>query len=434
VKREPLVIAFVVLCSSSWSAWSQESKPGESRPASYDLRISGAARAVIVEVSGSAKGKMSVKRGATEIVQTVDSKGRARWLDEVADTSAKKLVDRRTFLEAQVTDQGLIKDPGYEGLTIVFTTEEGKTNVATEGGRRILAEDLLGFRQQAGATALWAKLPENIEIGAKFPFEGRSFIATLMNADGEIKEVEGQLALDRVDSSQNRAYVSGSVGFKEEVNKQGARFVATYKGALLKLEIDLTNHELVQVVFMGTAKLSGLGELEGAVRGEVDVDTKASTKKTEGVASLKNRKPSFRENTHVFSGVEFKLPSCWLSLPNDKPGITSLVDSRVEKDLVIEVARISDKSDPSSEEFIKAFTEALRKEEPKAKVQKAQFPIGKGITFESAAKDSGGLVRGCVVPVGDELARARIVGPPDAVKKGESDFKVLTNSLKKAKP
>jgi len=283
-----------------------------------------------------------------------------------------------------------------------------------------------------GAVGLRTKLPKDVAVGDRVPFDGDSLLATLIGSSGPISGIDGDLVLDHVDPVARRAFLTGTIGFTEEVDKKGVRFAAKYR-VTLSLEVDLESHDVVRTALSGRAAVSGLGQLEGALSGEVDVDSKATTKPATDVAAAKSRKPTFRENHHRMFGMEFKLPSCWLLFDEKVKGVKMFFDSRVEPDLMLEVALIAEKADPGSDEFVKAFGDLLRKEDPKAKAQKASFPIGKGLTFERTV-DKGRVVRGCAVPLGDEMVRARLIGMPDAVRKVESEFKAMQTSMRKAKP
>jgi hypothetical protein len=431
-----LIFAGLVVTTASLA---QDSRPGESRPASqpgtFDLRPSGAARAILVERTQTAKGKITVKKGATETTQTMDSKTRFRWIDEVGDLDnykEKGVEDRRTFLEAQRTENGLAQDPGLEGVTLLITAKGDDTKVKAEGSRRLLNEELRKQLRQASATGLFLAGKKDVPLGGSYPFESQAFLNTLIDVDGKITGLQGDLTLARVDAPASRAIVSGTLGFSEEGEAGGGRFQAHYRGTLT-IEVDMAAGEVMKAAFIGRCKLSGLGELEGSLSGEVDIDVKATGSRAGDVKALKARKPAFRENTHRFAGIEIKLPSCWIKLPSEKPGIQSFLDSRVEPDLVVELARVAEKADPSSDEFIASLTTNIRNEDPKGKVVKTSYPAGKGSAFE-LLKEDGTAIRGCIVPIGDELARLRLVGRLEAVKKADSEFRTIANSIKKAKP
>jgi hypothetical protein len=435
--RSLMLVGLVVTTASL----AQDSRPGESRPASqpvtFDLRPAGSARAILVERTQTMKGKITAKKGATAVIETVDSKTRFRWIDEVAALAEykdkdKAVEDKRTFLEAQRTENGLVQDPGLEGLTLLITAKGDDTNVKVDGSRRLLNEELRRQLRQAPATGLFLAGKKDVPLGGTYPFESKAFLNTLIDLDGKITGLQGDLTLARVDEPASRAIVTGTLGLSEELAVKGGRLQADYRGTLT-IELDTAGGEVVKAAFIGSCKLSGLGELEGSLSGDLDVDVKATGSRAGDVKALKARKPTFRENTHRFAGIEIKLPSCWVKLPSDKPGIQNFLDSRVEPDLVVELARVADKADPSSDEFIASFMTTIRNEDPKAKVVKTSYPAGKGSAFE-LLKEDGTAIRGCIVPMGDELARLRLVGRLEAVKKADSEFRTIANSLKKAKP
>jgi hypothetical protein len=426
----PVVLVLAAALGSTASA--QDTKPAsaESRPQAYDLTVSDLPRNVIVEVVSTAKGKVLVKSGATELAQAVDHKGKWRWLDEVGDLNAKPVVCRRTFLEAHVSDVGGNKDPGLEGMTLVSTHEGVDVKVKAEGGRRALNETLRAQIAQAGAMGLFTILPGQVVAGARFPFEAHGLIALLLDSDGKLRDFEGDLLLERVDAGTNRAFISSSIGFVEDLDKEGASFSAKYRVAF-SMEVDLTRHEVVKAGLLGQAKVEGRGQLEGKVEGEVEVEGRATAKPAAEVAALKKKAPSFRENVHRFAGVELKLPSCWLPI-NTKPELKTFLDGRVTPDVVIQINKMDDKVDPSSNEFIASLKEGFAKDNTKVVVQKASCPIGKACSFEFV-NAKGTAVRGYVVAHPGGLLQPQLVGAADAVKKVEPELKAMVQSMKKAK-
>jgi hypothetical protein len=437
--------AVIALLASFLAAASpaQESKPAsnpaatsrpESQPETWDLRLSHEARAVQVDLSFAAKGKLVIKKESTETTYVVDSKLRTRWLDELGDLEAPPpLIDRRTFLEAQRTESGLVQDPGLEGVSLVITSKNSDAKLAAEGSRRALTATLDKQLRQRGSTGLYVACPDGVRIGSTWDFTNASLLYTLLDLDGTITTpVKSEFTLVAVDRPTSRATISTTVGFTEEVDKNRAQFAAEYRGTLTA-EIDLKLRSVAKAAFIGRAKLSGRGQFEGVLSGEVDVDGKATGTPVADPKALKSRKPVFRENTHHFAGMELKLPSCWLKLDQKKPGLMSFVDSRVESDLVIELARVDQQTDPATDEFVKALLADLRKEDQRAKVTKTSYPAGKGAAFE-LVNEGGSAIRGAVVPIGDDLGRVRLVGQPAAVKKAEAEFKAALNTLKKAKP
>jgi hypothetical protein len=418
---------------SSFFALAQESQSrpsAETKPSGYDLRLSSKARALIVDVTHTGKGRVTVKRGAVDLSQPVEYKVQARWLDELGALDPKFVEDRRTFIEVRVNEGASNKDPGVDGVTLIYTSDDGKFSVRPEKGRRVLQKELESQLRQLDATGLFLRLPEDVAIGSKIPLRNAALVATVLSLDGELEGFSGAVVLDRVDPKTNRAYLSGSVRVTQVSTKEESVMASTFDG-LLTLEVDLATHEMAQVALSGTAKMSGRGDLEGSVSGEIKFEAKATTKPATDVAAIKAKKPSFRDNTHKFEGVEFKMPACWLALNAQKPDIRSFLDSRVEADLVIEVARLSQQADPAEDGFVKGFADVVKKDDANAKVVKTSFPTGKGLMFE-LTNDDGVFFKGAVAPLGKTLVRVRMYGPSELVKKAESDLKTLLNSLKAA--
>jgi hypothetical protein len=411
----------------------QESKPSapesSSRPGVYDLRISGTPRALLVEVSQTAKGKITLKRNGQDFTQPIDWKYQVRWIDELGDFAARPLVDRRTFIEARKTDGGRTTDPGLEGITLVLTTTDEKRTAVPEGQRRMLKTELEKQLLQVYATGLFAALPQTAEVGASYELKAFALVATLLDFEGDLEGYKANVTLDRVDPKTNRAFLSGNVRFSAPSEKSGLSLVTAYSAAI-DLEVDLEKKEMAKVTMKGIATISGRGDSEGSVSGEVSIDARGTTKPAGDVAALKPRNPTFRENTHQFAGMQFKLPSCWIVLA-ENASVRTFLDSRVEPDVMIEVALLDEEADPGSEAFIKGFTEAVRKADASAKVAKTAFPIGKGVSFETT-NGEGLVTRGCIAPFGKVRARIRLQGSAAAVAKADSDLKVLMNSLKKA--
>ena len=145
---------------------------------------------------------------------------------------------------------GLVKDPGLEGVTLAFTTEGGKASLAVEGTRRLLGTEMQAQLRQVGAVGLYTKLAEDVAVGGRVPFDGDSLLATLVGSSGPISGLQGDLVLDRVDPAQECAFLSGTIGFTEEVDKEGVRFAAKYR-VTLSLEVDLETHDVVRAALQG---------------------------------------------------------------------------------------------------------------------------------------------------------------------------------------
>jgi hypothetical protein len=444
--------ALLALCLSTSVAIApgQVSKPAAesaTRPAKWDLRLSGDSRPVLVEVNGSRKGLTSVKAGDTVIIQPIDWKYQARWIDELADSRNDPIVDRRTFIEVRKTHGGrIVLDPGFEGITLVMTRSGNKGTVALEGGgqRTVLKTEMNKQVAQVHATGLLVGLPmAEAEIGVSYELKaaqrtdesrlagGQALFATLLDLEDEVEGWNASVALDRVNTKTKRAYLSGNVSFTEVGTTWAEKsYAAAYRGTFT-MELDLERREMTKVTVKGGAKITGRGTSEGAVSGEVTFESTATTKPVKDVAALKPRNPSFRENVHEFSGIQFRLPSCWITIPAEKPRQRRLLDSRVKPELVIDVGLIDLEGDPGTDDFVKNFTDVLRKDYGAAKVTKTSFSTGKGVAYEF--KNAEGLMtRGGIAPFGEATVSIRLTGTPEAVGKADPDLKLVMSSFKKA--
>jgi hypothetical protein len=195
--------------------------------------------------------------------------------------------------------------------------------------------------------------------------------------------------------------------------------------------VDLLAHAWAEFSFSGTSVMKGRGKSAGKIEGEATFETKASGMPVTDLAAYRVKKPIFRENTHVFGGAQFKLPSCWMGMPQQERGVKLFSDSRSEDGTTVEVWCGDTDADPSDERFIEGFLKVARKEAPDVKVTKATFPTGEGFTFECTA-DTKQKVRGFVAPIGDGIIRFRMVGATTAVKKADPEFKALQASLAEA--
>jgi hypothetical protein len=445
--RFPALLALGLFTSVA-IAPGQVSKPvaesSATRPVQWDLRLLGDSRPVLVEVNGSRKGLTTVKAGDTVIIQPIDWKYQARWIDELADTRNDPIVDRRTFIEVRKTHGSrIVLDPGFEGMTLLMTRSGNKGTVALEGGcqRTVLKTEMNKQVARVNATGLSIGLPmAHAELGVSYDLDatqrfeerlagGPALFATLLDLEDEVEGWKANVALDRVDAKNKRAYLSGNVSFTE-VGTTWAEmsYAAAYSGRFT-MELDLDRREIVKVTVKGGAKIAGRGTPEGAVSGEVTFESTATAKPVKDVGALKPKNPSFRENVHGFSGMQFRLPSCWVTIPAEKPRQRRLLDSRVRPDLVIEVVLIE--ADPGTDDFVKSLRDELRKQYGAAKVTKTSFSTGKGLSFEFTNAE-GLMIRGGIAPLGKAAVRIRLTGTPEAVGKADPDLKLLMTSFKKA--
>ncbi len=417
-------VALVTCCF----AVAQESKPA-SQPTTYDLRYGDKPAAFVVDLVNTVKGKLQMKRGSTEATQTVDERTSARWLDELGSLDEFPIVDKRTYVEFQVTKNGAIRDPALAGVTFTYTESKDDVHVVADPPRRVLKKTLHEQLPQSAATGLRIGLPESLAVGQTVRVKARSLVTTLLSLDDALTDDSYEVTLDKVDEKTGYAALSGMFTAIQDVTKSGMTFRAVYKGTLA-LQIDPVAHRTVSAAVAGTSTVKGIGDAAGMLSGEVKFEAKATSAIAQGIPALKARKPVFRECQLEHGTIAFKLPSCWIDL-GATDGPKQFLDSRLEKDdVIIEIVRVDEAADPSADDFIKSLVETLKQTDPKAKGGKASFTAGKGSSYELTNGDQA--IRIAVLPFGKSMIRARLIGPSERVPKAEAEYKTFLNSIKKA--
>jgi hypothetical protein len=421
----PHSVASLLVLAAQWSL--AQAPGGGSPDATHDLRISDQARAVVVEAHQHAEGEVVIRNGAAEMTHAVDFESDARWLDEVGAPGGPAVHHKRTYLRYQVLDDGRVRDPGLDGLCVTFAVVGDQATCEARAPRQILKSQLKRLSSSAGAVGLYVKLPGDAVVGGPVAFPAETLIATVLNVEDAIRDLKTDVKLVRVDEETGRAHLAGTVSFSARFDKGPLSGVSTYE-ATVTAEIDLEAHVLSVLTMSGTSGMKGRGKSVGKISGDVAFSCEARAKVVTDPGSYRVKKPVFRENTHAFSGASFKLPSCWIGIPQSEPGIKQFVDSRCESGAAIEIAVSDAEVDPSSDAFIEGFLAVARKEAPDIKVKKATFPIGRGITFELTA-DTRQRVRGFVAPVGSSIVRVRLVGTPDQVKRSDAELRRIQETL-----
>src|SRR5262245_13564609 len=199
MSRSHLVVSALVLVAAAGVCQSQGGPAGPSPRAEHDLRISDKARAILVEVRQKAQGRTACKQGPAEVTRNLDFVTEARWLDEVGAPGRATVRHQRTFLQYQRIEDGMIRDPGLEGVRFVIKRKGEGATAEVQGPRQIIMRHVDKQCALAPAVGLWVELPAKVEVGGSFPFPGGALLATLLDLTGELEDFKSELTLDRVD-------------------------------------------------------------------------------------------------------------------------------------------------------------------------------------------------------------------------------------------
>lgn len=420
----------LILAFGAAVAPAQESAPAVGKK--VRLALDAAAKDVLSEFTFVAKGKLDLSGDPARI----DEKRAEKWLDHVDERAADgSFKDTRLFLDHQSMENGIIRDPGLSGVEFFAQRSPGKDSVVLGmlSARRALDATVKRIQKTTGFFGLRLPLPESAAVGESFPFVSKAFLETILSLDGRPGPSAGTVRLDKVDEEKAKAFCSATMTYVEDIEMGAVTTTVTYS-VDLKIDVDLATSVPAKIDFKGKAVPKGRGAFEGRVSGDVAFEGRILGAAVRSTTSFREKRPVFRERPETIGPVEFKIPAAWLFASGDRQRDVQFVDSREESNTVhVTLQIVGDVGDPGNEVTQRQFLDGMRAVDPKTKLDKTGFPIGKGFLYTMTAAD-GSYIRGAIAPIQGSLAVIlKFMGNEAAVKKLEAEFKTVHQSLKRSK-
>lgn len=431
-----------LLCAAlavSAAAPAQDSRSASDSRPTYDLRRPPAPYALRLETTVVAKGEMALVVDGLRVALPVDETATVRHLDEMLaqnfDAPVRTATYRRTVLDAQLTKKkDGPSDDGSTGLSVEFVdaSDGNSTWKKVDDGSttRTLLDRLL---EQAPFACADLGLKAGVPLGGRTPIKTHGLLHSWIDFDGEMSRPAGFLELVSVDEKTGRAKLTGEATCEErtKLDVPGSPVALTRYAMKLTAEFDLAAGFVTKIEAEGRAlaeaeKAGGVG-----ITGEVKFTAKTTVVVVKDAAAARAAKPAYRDVRRRSGRTSFTAPSCWLVNETKDDGGQWFDRRTGEHAPTLEIAVYAQQEDPTSDAFVKGFTESLRELDPKAKVEKTTVGGKKAVSAKFALDDGARVGRGYVVACGPgRLVRLLLKCAPADLARCEPDLKKAAGSVK----
>jgi hypothetical protein len=414
--------------------------PSTARPAApapprqrIDLSPSAEAASVVVELVRTWKGEVVRKLPQGPARVPLEEVSSLRWVDETSRRAPDiPRDDRRTWLEYRIHRNGRNCDRGFNGIQLAYREEGGRGTVRVVPPRRVLDRHLERMRREEGFVGCRLPLPRDARIGERMDFDCRSLIHTLFDLDGRIRDIETSFRFAGSSPTSGRAMLAGDLRWIEDVESGDVSMSSTY-AASVEIEIEPATRALAEIRFASTLALAGTGASAGLVAAEALIEGRLTTCPSAGAPAALTTPPAFRENAYLVSGLEIRIPSCWLVSINEGKQVFHAVDSRDDTPAQILVQGLAHPFDVGSDEFLAVSRDALLEIDPDATVERAfSAALGDGMRSE-CHPEPGELHEHFVFQIAEgRQVSVRLFGEDDAVKAKSAGFRKIVEALRPA--
>ncbi len=430
-----LRLLLALLCVATAIAAQQpatESKPAtESRQASIQLAPETKARAVLVEVTRTSMGRMTIKLDPDVIDVPVSEMSFDKWVDEqLTETNAPDILVRRSWLDSKLTKGLNTEDSGVAGVVLGYKITGSHCKVDIEN-KRVLSNTILQrMVGQSGFLGTNVERSASASVGDSVSITFVSILHTFFPFEGPVRDITSSIKLDSVDSTANKAILTGTVAWFDDAIVNTKIETTNAYTADVSIEIDVQTRVITKINMKGKMTVSGRGSSHGRASGEVAFDGCLTAQLVADAKPLVSISPKFRENTRQAFGMEYQLSSAWVPIKQANGDLVRLVDSRAGAgEIAIEFNRRNDVFDVGSPTELATFEKSLKETDPQAKVRSARTPLGPAIEFEFM-RDARTAVNGLLLASAPKtLVLIRLVGVTEATNKALPEFRALLASL-----